>query len=80
MALCPSVCLCLSVTSRSSVKTVERIELVFGMGGFFHISYTVLKEIQVSLKIRVLPSGTFSYTPDLEMCFSIIDRRNVLST
>jgi len=40
VALCPSVRL--SVTSRSSVKTDERIELVFGMGASFHLSYTVL--------------------------------------
>jgi len=36
---CLSVCLCLSVTSRSSVETDERIELVFGMGASFHLSY-----------------------------------------
>jgi len=42
MALCPSVCL--SVTSRSSIETVERIELVFGMRASFHPSCTVLKE------------------------------------
>jgi len=39
MALCPSV----SVTSRSSIETAERIELVFGMRASFHPSYTVLK-------------------------------------
>jgi len=37
MTLCPSV------TSRSSAKTAERIELVFGMWVSFHPSYTVLK-------------------------------------
>ena len=31
MGLCLSVSVCLSVTSRSSTKTAERIELVFGM-------------------------------------------------
>jgi len=40
MALCLSVCL--SVTSRSSIETGERIELVFGTGASFDISYTVL--------------------------------------
>ena len=43
MALCPSVCLCLSVTSRSSTEAVERIEPVFGMGASFHASCFVLK-------------------------------------
>ena len=41
MGLCP--CLCLSVTSRCSTKTAERIGLVFGMGASFDQSYTVLK-------------------------------------
>ena len=31
---------CLSVSSRSSIKTVEGIELVFGVGASFHLSYT----------------------------------------
>jgi len=40
-----SVCLsvCLSVTSRCSIETDERIELVFGVWAPFHPSYTVLK-------------------------------------
>jgi len=38
------------------------------------------KEIQVSTKIRVLVSGTFSSTPDLENFATRIDSRNVLST
>ena len=33
----------LSVTSRSSTKTAERIALVFGMWASFHPSYTVLE-------------------------------------
>jgi len=49
MALCLSVCLSVSVcvylsaTSRSSIETAERIELVFGTGAFSQHSYTVLK-------------------------------------
>jgi len=35
---------CLSVTSRSSIEMVERIELVFDKGASFHPPYTVLKE------------------------------------
>ena len=38
-ALCPSVCL--SVTSRCSIKSGERIYLVSGMGASFDQSYTV---------------------------------------
>jgi len=38
-----SVSLCLSATSRFSIETGERIELVFGMEASFHLSYTVLK-------------------------------------
>jgi len=42
MALCLSVCLSVSVTSRLSIETAERIELVFGMGASFQPSYSVL--------------------------------------
>jgi len=44
------------------------IELVFGVwtvDSFQHILHC-FKEIRVSAKIRVLPSGTLSKTPDLE--------------
>jgi len=41
MGLCLSVRL--SVTSRCSIETAERIELVFGMRASFNPSYTVLK-------------------------------------
>ena len=45
MTLCLYLCLsvCLSVTSQCSIKTVERIELVFCTGASFHLSCTVLK-------------------------------------
>ena len=43
MTLCLPACLCLSVTSRSSIETDERIELVLGLGASFYPSYTVLK-------------------------------------
>jgi len=40
-----AMALCLSVTSRSSIKkTDERIELVSGIGTFFHPSYTAFKK------------------------------------
>jgi len=47
--LAMALCLCLPVTSRSSVETDEWIELVFVTGASFHLSYIVLKEIRVSL-------------------------------
>jgi len=38
------VCVCLSVChNRSSIETAEWIELVFGTGAAFHLSYSVLK-------------------------------------
>jgi len=42
MALCPSVCLSVFVTSRSSIEMAERIELVFAWRLFSDLSYTVL--------------------------------------
>ena len=55
-----------SVTSRCCIETTGRIELVFGVG--LPSTYPTLcsKEIWLSPKIRVLPSGTLSQTPDLE--------------
>jgi len=37
------VSVCLSVTSRSSIETDERIELVFGMAASFHLHYVKRK-------------------------------------
>jgi len=54
------VSVCLSVRSRCSTKTDERIELVFGMWASFRPSYAVLKGNLVISKIRALPSGTLS--------------------
>ena len=59
-------CLSVSVTSRSSIETAEQIWLVFGMGTFSTYPTTGYKEIQVSSKIRVLPSRTLLQTLDLE--------------
>jgi len=73
-ALCPSVsvCLsvCLSVTSRCSIETTERIELVFGTelpSAFATLGY---KEIRISRKTTILPSGTLSQTPDSKENFA----------
>jgi len=45
LSVCLSVCLCLflSVTSRCSIETDERIELMFGMRTSFHLSCTVFE-------------------------------------
>jgi len=60
------VSVCLSQVG-SFIKMAEWIEQVFGKDASFHLSYTVLKEIQVSPKITsVLPSVTLSQTLDLE--------------
>ena len=70
MALCLSVCL--SVSHKSEFDRNGRTNRTgFGMGASFHLSYTVLKEIRVYSKIRVLPSGTLSQTPDLENFASV---------
>jgi len=42
VALCLSVCL--SVTSRSSIKTAERIKLVYGVEAALDSSYTVFED------------------------------------
>ena len=73
-----SVCLCLSQVG--VIEMDERIELVWGMGAFFHLSYTVFYGNSGNSKIMVLPSGTLSQTVDLENIARHIGRRNVLST
>jgi len=55
LCVCVSVCLSVrpSVTSRSSIETDERIELIFGtwVSSFeFDLSYSVYTEIRVSAK------------------------------
>jgi len=35
---CVRLYLSMSVTSQNSIKMAERIQLVFGMGAFFHLS------------------------------------------
>ena len=73
LSLCVFLCVCLSVTSRCSVKRDE--------SGFFALRLSstsptlCLKEIQVSREPRVLSSETFSSTPDLVASPRHIDRR-----
>ena len=57
---------CLSVTSRISIKTAEWIELVSGTKASFQEYYIVLKANPGTFKIKVLYSETLSQTPDLE--------------
>ena len=82
-------CLCLagclseseSLTSRCSTKTAERIELVFGMGASFDLSYTVFsrhlgtsKNKVTSLLNFVLNSGFWKFRQDksiIEMWYQL---------
>ena len=48
VSVCLSVCLC--VTSQSSGETDERIELFFGTGASFDLSYTVNRKFGYLLK------------------------------
>jgi len=58
--------MCFSVTSRSHVEMAERIELVFGMGASFHVSYTELKGNSGIYKNKSTSLWNFAQTPDLE--------------
>ena len=83
MALCLSVRL--SVTSRCSTKTAERIELVFGMWASFHPSYTVLIGNSVISKNKgtspwnfVLKSGFRKFRHGIsivETCYQLSSRK-----
>jgi len=65
--------LCLSVTSWSSVGKAEHMELVLRMGASLSSTYHTLcyREIWVSPKIMVLPSGTLSQTLVFENSFGV---------
>jgi len=81
----PWPCVCPSVTSRSSTKTAERIELVFGVWASFHPSYTVLKGYSVisknngtSLWNFVLNSGLRKFRHSIsivETCYQLSSRK-----
>jgi len=55
-----SVSVCLLVTSRCSIKRDERINLVLARGLLSTSPIHCFKDIQVSTKIRVHPSGSLS--------------------
>ena len=61
-----AIALCLSVVSECCTKMAKWIELTYGMKTLFDLSYTVFKEIWITPKIRIFPSGTLSQTLDLE--------------
>jgi len=83
MSLCPSVYL--SVTSRCSIETAKRIELVFGMRASFHPHYTVLKGNSVISKNKgtslwnfVLNSGLRKFRQGIlivETCYQLSSRK-----
>jgi len=64
MALCP--CLCPSAISRCSTETDGRIDLILAWRLLLTSPTLCCQEIQLSTKIRILLSGTFSETPDLK--------------
>jgi len=76
---------CLSVTSRCSIETAERTELVFGMLASFHPSYTVLKGNSVISKNKgtslwnfVLNSGLRKFCHGIlivETCYQLSSRK-----
>ena len=73
----------LSVTSRCSTKTAERIELVFGMWAFFHPSYTVLKGNLVIFKNKGTSLWNFALHSGLRKfrhCISIVETYYQLSS
>ena len=53
-----------SVTSQSSIETAEQVQLVFGMGASFDLSYTVISKFGYpqKFKIGVLPLETLPQT------------------
>jgi len=57
--LAMALCLCLSVTSRCSIKRDEQINLVLAWDFLSTSPALCFKEIQLSTKISVLLSGTF---------------------
>jgi len=59
-SVCVGLSVPVSVHHKCSIEMTERIELVFGMGASFHLSYTVLKGNSGNSKITVLPSETLS--------------------
>jgi len=74
-----------SVTSRSSIRMAERIELVFGMWASFHPSYSVLKANSVISKNKgtslwnfVLNSGLRKFCHGISMvekCYQLSSRK-----
>ena len=72
----------LAVTSRCSIETDVRIELVFGMLASFHPSYTVLKGNSIISKNKGTSLWNFVLNSGLKILISPwhIDRPNVLST
>ena len=80
MALYMSVCVRLSVTSRSSIETVEQIGLVLARELLSASPTLCCEKIRLPPKTRVLSCGTLPYTLGLENFTTIgRSRRNVLS-
>ena len=81
--VCVYVCLsvCLSVTIGVFFETAGGIELVFGMGASFYLSYTVLLGNSCISKNKCTSLWNFVLNSILEKnLLRHIDHRNVLST
>ena len=78
VALCLSVCVCLSQVGVLS-KWMDGSSWFLACRLSAHHTLCS-KEIQVSTKIRALPSGTLSHTPDLKKIDSVCRSPNMLST
>ena len=83
VAVLLAVALCLSVTSRSSIETAERIELVFGVGATstFRLSYTNLFKGNMGIfKNKGTLLQNFIQNSREKILLRRIDRRDVLWT
>ena len=78
MALCPR--LCLSVTSRRSIETDGRNNLLLSIGLLSTNPKLCFKEILISTKIKALPSGTFFKLRAVKNFATAYRSSNVLST
>ena len=78
MAMCPSVCL--SVRPSHAIIASKRLNgSSLLLAWRLPSTYPMLKDIHVSSKIRILPSGTLSQTQDLEILQLHVDRQCVVN-
>ena len=64
--VCACMCVCICVKRWYCVRMAELIQLIFGTEASLTLSCVVFKGNSGISKIRVLPSGTYPQTMDLE--------------